>query len=169
MSPVAAATLLFALATLSVAFLTAMILVRYQKLKLLHQERLAVIDKGGALPAFIEERPKAPWSPRVYLLRGMMWTFVGVAMVLVLVSVSISTAHPTPLYWRLSEAQGLRSQGATEDQVKQFLAEAGQRNDGLPIGAASLGLIPISVGLAYLVFYKKETRSPLTGPGMEGR
>lgn len=152
------------MAALSVAFLTAMILVRYKKSELRHRERMAAIEKGGMLPAIDEERPKASWTPRVYLLRGMLWTFVGGAIAVVLVSISLTSVHPPPLSWRLSQAQTLRTQGATEDQVKRFLVEEGQRNDGLPLGAATLGLIPIGVGLAYLLFYRKETQNPWGAP-----
>lgn len=122
---------------------------------------MAVIEKGGVLPALDEERPRAPWTPRVYLLRGMIWTFVGVALTVMLASLALTSAHPAPLSVRLSEAQSLRTQGATEDQIRQFLNEEARRNDGLPVGFATVGLIPIGVGLAYLVFYRKETQSPL--------
>lgn len=150
------------MAALTVAFMGAVIILRHKRAVLRHEERMVVIEKGSLLPALDEERPKAPWTPRVYLLRGMMWMFVGVAMVIVLASSSITTAHPPSLSWRLSEAQALRSQGATEAEVKAFMAEEAMRNDGLPIGAASVGLIPIGVGLAYLLFYKKETQNPLS-------
>jgi Na+-transporting methylmalonyl-CoA/oxaloacetate decarboxylase gamma subunit len=148
----------------AVGFMTAVITLRHKRAVLRHEERMTVIEKGGVLPALDEERPKAPWTPRVYLLRGMLWTFVGVAMVIVLASISITAAHPPSLSWRLSEAQALRSQGATEEQLRQFMADEAKRNDGLPIGAASVGLIPIGVGLAYLLFYRKETQSPLGEP-----
>jgi Na+-transporting methylmalonyl-CoA/oxaloacetate decarboxylase gamma subunit len=148
----------------AVGFMTAVITLRHKRAVLRHEERMTVIEKGGVLPALDEERPKTPWTPRVYLLRGMLWTFVGVAMVIVLASISITAAHPPSLSWRLSEAQALRSQGATEEQLRQFMADEAKRNDGLPIGAASVGLIPIGVGLAYLLFYRKETQSPLGEP-----
>jgi len=120
---------------------------------------MAVIEKGALLPALDEERPKAPWTPRVYLLRGMLWLFVGIAIVIALASVSITAAHPPSLSWRLSEAQALRTQGASDEQIRQFLAEEARRNDGPAAGLAMVGLIPIGVGFAYLLFYKKETQS----------
>jgi hypothetical protein len=155
---------LILLALVTMGFLSAVVILRHKRAVLRHEERMVVIEKGGVLPALDEERPKAPWTPRVYLLRGMMWLFVGVAMVIVLASISITTAHPPSLSWRLSEAQALRSQGATEAEVKAFMAEEAMRNDGLPIGAASVGLIPIGVGLAYLLFYRKETQSQSIEP-----
>jgi hypothetical protein len=145
----------------AVGFMTAVIFLRHKRAVLRHEERMTVIEKGGVLPALDEERPKAPWTPRVYLLRGMLWMFVGVALVIVLASISITAAHPPSLSWRLSEAQSLRSQGATEVEVKQFMTDEAKRNDGLPLGVASVGLIPIGVGFAYLLFYRKETSSPL--------
>jgi hypothetical protein len=100
----------------------------------------------------------------VYLLRGTLWLFVGIAIVIVLASISLSAAHPPSLSWRLSEAQALKTQGASDEQIKQFLADEGKRNDGLPIGAATAGLIPMGVGLAYLLFYRKETESLVSAP-----
>jgi len=145
-------------------FLSAEIILRHKRAVLRHAERMVVIEKGGVLPALDEERPRAPWTPRVYLLRGMIWTFVGVALTVMLASLALTEAHPAPLSVRLSEAQSLRTQGATEDQIRQFLNEEARRNDGLPVGFATVGLIPIGVGLAYLVFYRKETQSPLMAP-----
>ena len=158
------AVLLVLTTILTFGFLATVVLLRYKRAALRHEERMTVIEKGGVLPALDEERPMAPWTPRVYLLRGMMWLFVGVAMAIVLASISITAAHPPSLSWRLSEAQALRSQGATEEQVRQYMAEEGKRNEGMPIGVASVGLIPIGVGLAYLLFYRKETQSPLSEP-----
>jgi hypothetical protein len=155
--------LIFAIVA-TVCFLLAVIFLRHKRAVLRHEERMSVIEEGGQLPALDEERPMAPWSPRVYLLRGMMWLFVGIAIVIVLVSVSLTAAHPPSLSWRLSEAQALKTQGASDDQIKQFLAEEAGRNAGLPLGAATAGLIPIGVGFAYLLFYKKETQSPLSEP-----
>jgi hypothetical protein len=32
----------------------------------------------------------------------------------------------------------------------------------MPLGAATVGLIPIGVGIAYLMFYRKEKQTPAT-------
>lgn len=148
----------------AVGFMTAVILLRHKRAVLRHEERMVVIEKGGVLPSLDEERPRAPWTPRVYLLRGMMWLFVGLAIAIVLASVSMTAAHPASLSWRLSEAQSLKTQGANDEQIRQFLSDEAKRNDGPPIGLALVGLIPIGVGVAYLLFYRKETQSPLSEP-----
>lgn len=153
----------------SVGFLLSVVFLRHKRAVLRHDERMVVIEKGGLLPPLDEEQPRAPWTPRVYLLRGMLWMFVGFAIAIVLVSISLTVAHPAPLSWRISKAQELRSQGATEDQIRQFMVEESKRNDGLPNGTATIGLIPIGVGLAYLLFYRKETRDPVSYSGAAGR
>src|SRR5690242_7121135 len=66
-------TLLVIAAVLLVGFT---LLMRYRKAELRHRERMTAMEKGIALPA--DPAPaKAPWSPRVYLLRGLMWLFTG--------------------------------------------------------------------------------------------
>jgi hypothetical protein len=145
-----------------VGLLAAIVSFRHKRAVLRHEERMAVIEKGGVLPALDDDRPKAPWTPRVYLLRGMIWTFVGIATTVMLATFSLGMAHPVPLAWRLSEAQSLRTQGATEEQIRQFLNEEAKRNDGPPAGLATVGLLPIGVGIAYLLFYRKEMQNPLS-------
>src|ERR1700683_2106730 len=51
--------------------------IRYRRQELRHKERMAAIEKGAELPAESPERPLLPWSPRVYLLRGLFWLFTG--------------------------------------------------------------------------------------------
>jgi hypothetical protein len=164
MSPAAAPWFFLSVMTLAVVCLGMVVALRHKRAVLRHEERLAEIEKGGQAHALDEDRPKAPWTPRVYLLRGTLWLFVGIAIVIVLASISLSAAHPPSLSWRLSEAQALKTQGASDEQIKQFLADEGKRNDGLPIGAATAGLIPMGVGLAYLLFYRKETESLVSAP-----
>ena len=157
--------------TLAVACLGMVVALRHKRAVLRHEERMAAIEKGVQTLALDEARPQAPWSPRVYLLRGMLWLFAGVATVIMFASIAVTAGHPPSLSWRLSEAQSLKGQGATEDQIRQFLVDEAKRNDGLPIGAAMVGLVPMSVGLAYLLFYRKETQSQLGehGPNAERR
>lgn len=84
---------------------------RVTRLEHRHRERLAAIDKGLELPP---ETPDPELDPRNrrprYLLRGLVWTFAGLAFSLFLYRV------------------------ADED-------------------VSTLGLIPASIGLAYLIFY----------------
>jgi hypothetical protein len=50
---------------------------------LLHQERMAAIEKGvepPPLPAGFLNGDAKPSSPRRYLLKGLIWTFIGLAI-----------------------------------------------------------------------------------------
>lgn len=52
---------------------------RMQRVELRHRERLAAIEKGLEIPADPIETEPEPRRPR-YLLRGLCWLFVGVAL-----------------------------------------------------------------------------------------
>src|ERR1035438_10351946 len=78
--------------TVVVVFLSAVIIVladlwvRFRKQQLQHQERLAALEKGVTLiPG---------WSPRVYLLRGLLWTFTGAALTIALCGVGLTSQRP---------------------------------------------------------------------------
>jgi hypothetical protein len=133
---------------------------RFKRRQLLHQERLAALEKGIDLPALsdLSERPQAPWSPRVYLLRGLMWLFSGIAISVFVLGAALSTQGiegPEERMWR---TRRLKDLGATEEQAKAMVAEGPQGHRGLPASLALFGLIPISVGAAYLVFYSSERK-----------
>lgn len=49
---------------------------RRQRLELLHQERLAAMEKGIPLPELPFEPPRAP-DPNAPLLHGLVWTALG--------------------------------------------------------------------------------------------
>jgi hypothetical protein len=94
---------------------------RSRNQQLLHQERMAALEKGVAV---VEPRL---WSTRVYLLRGLIWSFCGAALCICLFGLSTSNHTSTSV--------------------------------------ALLGLIPLSVGLAYLVFYFTGERRQAAGGG----
>lgn len=136
------------------AFLSLVFYLRHREAMARHQERLAAIEKGVAVP-LVETRP--PKLPRIFLLRGLQWFFVGVGISLMLLSISAAGRRPLSLSGKLSMAQLLKTQGASEAQVAEYMKSAADEMDGLSYAAASIGLVPMSVGLAYLVFYRKET------------
>jgi uncharacterized membrane protein len=144
------------LITLSVAVLIFYSLfLRYRKRDLQHKERLAALEKGMPLPELHEAR--SSWSPRVYLLRGMMWLFGGIAIVVFLAAVTGSSPRHRSLENRLDRAENLNRLGATDEQIKQAESEP-EENNGPPPAISLLGLIPIGVGLAYLIFYRSESK-----------
>ena len=138
------------------------LLLRYKRHEMRHKERMTAIEKGAELPADPPLKAPAPWSPRVYLLRGLIWLFSGVGLAIFLFALMVTNpGREQTLSNRLWQAQNLRHQGATEDEVKQYLnsKEPPERN-GPPIGFALIGLIPAGVGLAYLIYYRGEEHRP---------
>jgi hypothetical protein len=136
--------------------------VRYRRQELRHKERMAALEKGAELPAEPAERPPVPWSPRVYLLRGLIWLFTGIGLATFLLGLSLSIGRrPETLEDRLWRAQSLRSHGATEEEIKQYLSESKDSvRREMPEGVALIGLIPMGVGLAYLIYYRGEQDRP---------
>ena len=134
---------------------------RYKRQQLRHQERMAALEKGAELPAEPPEKGPAPWSPRIYLLRGLVWLFTGIGLSVFLFGMSLSIgAHQTVLEDRLWQAQNLRRNGATEEEIKQLLNSKDPVRKEFPEGIALIGLIPIGVGLAYIIYYRGEDKRP---------
>jgi hypothetical protein len=128
---------------------------RYRKQVLSHQERMTALEKGVDLPAMRTEA--GPWTPRVYLLRGLIWLFGGIGLAVFLLALSLTSMEPVPLSLKLFEAQRLREAGGTEDQVKQLINSYEVRKR-VPEGLSLIGLVPVGVGLAYLIFYFGERK-----------
>lgn len=136
--------------------------IRYRRQELRHKERMAALEKGAELPAEPAEGPPVPWSPRVYLLRGLVWLFTGIGLGIFLLGLSISIgSRPQTFEDRLWGAQNLRHNGATEEEIKEYLSESkGSMRRQMPEGLALIGLIPMGVGIAYLIYYRGELNRP---------
>jgi len=133
---------------------------RYKTRENLHRERLAALEKGLSSPAPVEAPLPASWNPRIYLLRGLMWLFGGVTLAVFLAGATFTQRRPPDLEWRLWHMQRLKELGATEEQIRQDLAQRGHRDDPPP-ALALAGLIPAGVGLAYLIYYRVERKRNL--------
>ena len=64
---------------------------RYRQKLMLHQERMSALEKGTSIPL---GREPAPWSPRVYLLRGLIWSFSGAALIVCLLGLAWASWRP---------------------------------------------------------------------------
>jgi len=126
---------------------------RYRRRELQHRERLAALEKGTPLPD-VPEEAFTPRSARVYLLRGMMWLFSGVAIVVFLSAMAAYSRQAPNMERRLERTQDLKRLGATDEQIQE--AEKEPARDAMPGGVALLGLVPIGIGLAYLIYYRIE-------------
>jgi len=129
--------------------------VRYRRRMLQHQERMAALERGTPLPDLTEE-PQAPWSGRIYLLRGMIWLFSGIAIVVFLSTIAAYSRQTPSIEMRLHRTQELKRLDATDEQIREAETEP---YHALPGGVALLGLVPIGIGLAYLIYYKVEGKT----------
>jgi hypothetical protein len=133
------------------------LLLRYRRRELQHKERMAALEKGAALPALTDVE-SAPWTPRVYLLKGMIWAFTGIGLAAFLLAASITSTRPKTLEERAWQARSLREMGAPEDQIAQAQRDTSP-HEGVPLGLSFIGLVPLGVGLAYLIFYRLEGKN----------
>ena len=161
-----AMTILVALvAFLVLALVLAMLYSRYRQKLMLHQERMSALEKGTSIPLGPEP---APWSPRVYLLRGLIWTFSGAALIVCLLGLAWASSRPQSATLVAMRAREIsRSLEIPIDQARQIADKDGAaERQGMPLGIALLGVIPLAVGLAYLVFYfTDDSRKRLAAEG----
>jgi hypothetical protein len=146
---------------LAVFFLVGVIVVvslnnRFKVREIEHKEKLAALEKGVELPV----RQSAPWTPRTYLLHGMIWLFAGLASLLAISAIAITSHTPYPAEMRVRAVADARQRGATPEEIQMLLHD--NQESGLPIGVGLLGLIPVGVGIAYLIFYRIESRKLLS-------
>ena len=130
---------------------------RFREREMQHKLRLAAIEKGVEPPV----PQSAPWTPRTYLLHGMIWLFVGIASFVALLGLAASSKRPISWEERLAAVNDARFRGATPEEL-QMLLNSPRELQGFPIGLGFLGFIPIGVGLAYLIFYKVESKKLLS-------
>jgi hypothetical protein len=131
---------------------------RYKVRELEHKEKLAALEKGVDLPT-----PRvAPWTPRTYLLHGMIWLFAGLASMVAILAIAITLqTQPVSAEQKVRNVTEARARGATPEELQLLLHESGN-NPGIPIGLGLLGLIPVGVGIAYLIFYRMESKKLLS-------
>jgi hypothetical protein len=148
---VRAEPIIFLLVTAGCVFIYALHL-RYRRRELQHRERLAAIEKGVALPELTDVES----GPRPYLLRGMMWLFSGIGLTVFLFGISVSTHRPKPVGQRFMDARLVEQAGGTPEQIRQVQNDTNPE-EALPLAVCLVGLIPVGVGIAYLIFYRAET------------
>ena len=125
---------------------------RFRRRELQHKERMAAIEKGVALPDLTDIEA----GPRIYLLRGMIWLLSGIALSVCLLVVSATTRFPKSVEERFRDANTIARLGGTADQIQQAQNDTGSQ-DRLPYAVSLIGLVPVAVGAAYLIFYRVET------------
>jgi hypothetical protein len=132
---------------------------RHKRAELVHQERMAAIERGVEFPIDTTSRP--PMEPiRRYLLSGMIWLFSGAALVVFLGALSATLPHRgTGLAEEtVARIDELRKLGADDSELRRVLYDQNRRYPEIPLGLSMVGLIPMGVGLAYLIFFFTERK-----------
>jgi hypothetical protein len=125
---------------------------RFRRRELQHKERMAAIEKGVALPDLTDIEA----GPRIYLLRGMIWLLSGIALSVSLLVVSATTRFPRSAEERFREANTIQRWGGTAEQIQAAQNDTSPY-ERLPYAVSLVGLVPVAVGAAYLIFYRVET------------
>lgn len=163
MGPLFALIFVVVLMICATVIVFASLLARYKQRGLQYRERLAALDKGAALPVLAEPvASPRPFEPRTYLLRGLVWLFVGTAIVISLGALAMGGSSA---YNRVSQANFAKANGATDEQVRMIMND--RHSDGPGPGIALIGLIPMGVGLAYLITYRSERANRHKAPETE--
>lgn len=84
-----------------------------------------------------------------------MWLFSGIGLTAFLMAVSLTDERPKSMEQRVWQAQRVKDMGATDEQVRQVQNDTTPAR-GMAFGFSLIGLVPIGVGLAYLIFYQLE-------------
>ena len=75
---------------------------------------------------------------------------------MVAISAVVATSRTTDsAEVKLRAVTEARERGATPEEIQMILK--GREEEGFPIALGFLGLIPVGVGLAYLIFYRVES------------
>jgi hypothetical protein len=125
---------------------------RFRRRELQHKERMAAIEKGVPLPDLTDIEA----GPRIYLLRGMIWLLSGLTLSVFLLVLSATTQFPKSAEQRFREANTIARLGGTAEQIQQAQNDTGPR-ELLPYAVSLIGLVPVGVGVAYLIFHRVET------------
>jgi hypothetical protein len=91
----------------------------------------------------------------------MIWLFVGISVFLGLTAIAVTSRRQQPWESRLAAVNDARFRGATPEEI-QMLLNSPRQEEGVPMGIGFLGLIPASVGIAYLIFYRLESKKLLS-------
>lgn len=131
------------------------LIVRFLQGSRKHKERLAAIEKGVSLPEVGGPAANVTGA-RIYLLHGLIWLFVGIALTLALLGISLTSERPkTQAMMEIRADVALRH--GTPEEYEEAVKHIPPQY-AVPPALCLLGLIPIGVGLAYLLFHRAESR-----------
>lgn len=139
------------------------LLLRFRRRELQYRAWMAALEKGAQM-APVGGFDVSPGGTRTYLLHGLIWLMCGVALTIFLAAVWATSKSQPSLEEQLREVRELRKLGYSEQDLGVFAAKVKyeypfrRQGPDFPLGLALIGLVPAGVGIAYLVFYRLETR-----------
>jgi hypothetical protein len=133
---------------------------RLRRREIQHREWMAALEKGVPLPE-VSRIESGMDSARTYLLRGLIWLTCGLTLTVFLVGVWMTSGIRPSVDEQIRQARDL---GYTQEEIRQMangwrrqtLARAS--TPGFPLGLTFVGIVPAGIGIAYLVFYRAESR-----------
>lgn len=134
---------------------------RLRRREIQHREWMAALEKGVPLPD-LTSLEAGMSGPRTYLLRGLIWLSCGVTLTIFLVGVWLTSDKVPSLDEQIRQAREL---GYSQEEIRdlsntlraQFVVN--QQQPGFPFGLTLVGLVPAGIGIAYLIFYRVETKA----------
>lgn len=133
---------------------------RLRRREIQHREWMAALEKGVPLPE-VSRIEAGMDSPRTYLLRGLIWLTCGLTLTVFLVGVWFTSGNRPSLDEQIRQARDL---GYTQEDIREMANElrrdalARASTPGFPLGLTFVGIVPAGIGIAYLVFYRAESR-----------
>ena len=133
---------------------------RHRRREIQHREWMAALEKGVPLPE-VSRIEAGMDSARTYLLRGLIWLACGLTLTVFLVGVWMTSGNRPSLDEQIRQARDL---GYTQEEIREMAVDLRRRAlvtpsvPGFPLGLTFVGIVPAGIGIAYLVFYRAESR-----------
>lgn len=126
----------------SLALVITLLVLRHRRAEWYMRERMALIEKG------LLASPAAPPLSANYLLRGLIWVSLGLAIAILFFSLGFIRQDRAGLETRVVDGK-LTSVPVERREVPL-----------VPRPWMALGLLPGSVGIAYLLYFRVAARQP---------
>jgi hypothetical protein len=136
------------------------LMLRFRRREIQHREWMAALEKGLPLPE-LSRLENGMNGSRTNLLRGLIWLTCGVTLTVFLVGVWMTSNSRPSLDEQIRQARDL---GYTQEEIREMANDWRRQalfrasTPGFPLGLTFVGIVPAGIGIAYLVFYRVESR-----------
>jgi hypothetical protein len=130
---------------------------RFRRRQLQHREWMTALEKGLPLPDLARLEAELT-TPRIYLLKGLVWLSCGGALTIFLGALWLTSWDRPPVSAIVRDAKDLSELGYSQQEIRGLIPFDPQPRPDFPVGLCLLGLVPTAVGSAYLAFYRSEMK-----------